>query len=568
MRRSNFQIIIGFLLLTLFCLPIVAGAQTYYVRPQAEAGTYGAEDGSSYENAWNGLNAVQWAKPKEVGKVGPGDTLYVCGLYLHETDDVTPIGGESTDPVSGSEENNRVVIRGDCPEEQGIIWGGYINNDPAYDWEVENASQNIYKQKIANRPDEDWYFEDVNSTHWTVLDKVDSIAEVGNNPGSQYSPDYDFGSYLYLQCSDSGDPSGRILIDRPGIGFDITGDSYITFKNMKFYNTGMPQGGNIVNTTDITFNNCTMMYGGSRMISLHYENGVSGWKILNCEIAHAGNGIYTISNEANGISDYSFNYNYIHDIGVRDSLQNGDAHAIGIQGGENGEIIGNVINNCGSGVTLYAYTFQTLKNTTVKYNYVKNLHTLGGANSRGFETCCNNNSLSDKSGNVFAYNIIQNSKIGLRMQFEDEQKILNNLIIDCEYGIYCARSYNDGFNTWGPSIHLRNNIFYNNKFEDIVYKTSANEPYATIDINYNCFFPSYKSQDVNKGDQSLIEDPQFVNIIDSDFKLNSNSNIIDKGIDVGINKDFNFENIIGKPDIGPFEYQSKIFPPSELRKVK
>jgi hypothetical protein len=46
----------------------------FYVRPQCDTG-YGSGDGSSYENAWNGLAAVDW---KRVSVDEPAQ-LWVCG---------------------------------------------------------------------------------------------------------------------------------------------------------------------------------------------------------------------------------------------------------------------------------------------------------------------------------------------------------------------------------------------------------------------------------------------------------------------------------------------------------
>ena len=48
--------------------------RTFYVRPACEGG-YGAGDGTSYENAWNGLAAVDWDAMAE----GEPATLWVCG---------------------------------------------------------------------------------------------------------------------------------------------------------------------------------------------------------------------------------------------------------------------------------------------------------------------------------------------------------------------------------------------------------------------------------------------------------------------------------------------------------
>jgi hypothetical protein len=47
---------------------------TFYVRP-AQPGGYGAGDGSSYENAWSGMAAVDW----EAMAARQPATLWVCG---------------------------------------------------------------------------------------------------------------------------------------------------------------------------------------------------------------------------------------------------------------------------------------------------------------------------------------------------------------------------------------------------------------------------------------------------------------------------------------------------------
>ena len=81
-------------------------ANTWYVRPSAAPGTYGAEDGTSYADAWNGrANVVQG-----VGGVTSGDTLYVCGTHSEtdrwtfSSDGFTVRGDYSTDPghIDGS----------------------------------------------------------------------------------------------------------------------------------------------------------------------------------------------------------------------------------------------------------------------------------------------------------------------------------------------------------------------------------------------------------------------------------------------------------------------------------
>lgn len=48
--------------------------RTFYVRPQCDAG-YGRGDGTSYDNAWNGLAAVDWSALS----AGEPAQLWVCG---------------------------------------------------------------------------------------------------------------------------------------------------------------------------------------------------------------------------------------------------------------------------------------------------------------------------------------------------------------------------------------------------------------------------------------------------------------------------------------------------------
>ena len=48
--------------------------KTFYVRPKSDAG-YGSGDGTSYENAWNGMDAVDW---NVMSRSEPA-TLWVCG---------------------------------------------------------------------------------------------------------------------------------------------------------------------------------------------------------------------------------------------------------------------------------------------------------------------------------------------------------------------------------------------------------------------------------------------------------------------------------------------------------
>jgi len=95
------------LLILLLLWPSLAWGEILYVRPQ-DGGPYGDDDGTSYANAWDGLDHVVWGT--DAGEVGEGDTLYVCGTHYYDS------GGASylkiTVGASGSS-GNEIVIRGD-----------------------------------------------------------------------------------------------------------------------------------------------------------------------------------------------------------------------------------------------------------------------------------------------------------------------------------------------------------------------------------------------------------------------------------------------------------------------
>lgn len=83
--------------------------KTWYVRPST-GGTYGTEDGSSYENAWNGFDSIVWDDTSGTSGITRGDTLYVTGTH-NETLTVSASGADGY-PIN---------IRGDYSLEAGII---------------------------------------------------------------------------------------------------------------------------------------------------------------------------------------------------------------------------------------------------------------------------------------------------------------------------------------------------------------------------------------------------------------------------------------------------------------
>lgn len=90
--------------LILLILPQAACcARDWFVRP-ASGAISGKVDGTSFQNAWNALQSINW------GKIKPGDTVYIAGSF-HEK---LAVGKSGT--ASGL-----ITIRGDLPGNPGAI---------------------------------------------------------------------------------------------------------------------------------------------------------------------------------------------------------------------------------------------------------------------------------------------------------------------------------------------------------------------------------------------------------------------------------------------------------------
>lgn len=455
-----------------------ARARDWFVRPAG--GSYGRENGRTYTNAWNGLHRIVWGR----GGVQPGDTLYVCGLHVHNAVKRVPIVTQADIPiVSGAAEDARIVIRGDWPGDAGVVWGAYRMSYER--WRPEGGG--VWSITLPGDSFPDWFFQDIGTSgplSHIVLDKAAGLEELRRHPGSHFSPDYRSGSRLYVHCSDGKSPEGRIYGNRYGYQFILGNSRYVTFRNLTFHGVYK-----LVHQDErpsyVRWEGCRLAYGEHSLIG--FWGHTEGNEVVGCDLEWAANGIYTIRSPRDGdlaSNNYVFRGNRIRTMGVRPSTWDRDAHAIGIQGGANGIIEDNVIEDCGSGPLLYAFRGQPLTNTMVRRNLIRNLHTLGGASGYGISTQCDNDSLSDKSGNVFSNNVVVNARVGFRMQFEDEQTLIHNAAVDCDVGLESTRN----FNGTGARILLRNTIFHGSRRYHIRWASGATD--MMIDSDYNCFYPA------------------------------------------------------------------------------
>jgi len=565
------MILINLMWLVLIQSSVMGGM--WCVRPAG--GSYGKEDGSSYQDAWDGLQNVVWGP----GGVEAGDTLYVCGLHLR-----TRTGGSAWEifrpGVSGTGEDSRIIIRGDYPGDQGIIWGaGIMAHEPWVD-----EGDNTWSITDVGTPNSMWYFEDITADSWKVLDKVDSLEECKATPGSYYSPDYTIGSRFYVHASDSGNPTGRIAANRLGYHMTQNDIHYITWLNIKFYaiyrwvEYGTPNGF----VTHMRWENCTIWYG--EFIHFLFRNHNHHNEFINCDVGWAKNGIgfaeYPIGSGSTGDGsephDFIIRGCKIHHIGI--PYGTSDSHAVAGQGSRNIIIENNEMYLTGTGVTFYCYnTSQAIKNITIRYNWIHDTHSDWGANSRGIELNTGPGQAPGTSavvyGNIVGPNV---SSVGYRYLWIELGEFYNNVAYDCGTSFYIHH------HLYPVNAILRNNISLNPKDYHIRFSNNDTSDVTSLNSDYNIFYPVTKDNffmyvpearrtDINFSEwqalsipgytfdtHSIAANPLFVDLGGSNFHLRPDSPAVDAGVDVGLSEDFDGNPVPygSAPDIGAYEYGS------------
>jgi len=550
---------------------------TWYVRPAG--GSYGAEDGTSYAAAWDGLLNVVWG----VGGVVAGDTLYVCGLHVHDmtSSAYNATQADITISVSGTS-GNEITIRGDYGGDAGIIWGAFKQS---YESWVDEGSNVWSIAWMGNNAENDWYFEDVTAGSWTLLDVEASEAACAANAGSVF-PDQAGESKIFVHCGDSGDPTGRIYMPCWGYQFKMNGRSYIKFLNLKFYVADSRMFPNSVNNdvaTHLTWEGCTIWYRAFMDPEINSTN----WTFDTCDIAWCKAGVGLKENTT--VKDCT-----LHDIGVRASTQTADAHGIGANIADNCLVEGNEIYNVGSGLTLYLHPGRAVSNFIVRNNYIHDTHTTGGANSRGIEL--NQGANTETKSNVQVYgNIVTGcGSQGYSSTFQDPGELVfyNNVAYDCDMSFY----FNHTATATGPNIKMRNNISLSPGTLHVYMGSNANDGNYVIDSDNNCFYPDgaafFRLKD--SGGQTntnfagwqgfsqtgcifdpsgVLADPAFVNAggsyaLDTDFQIPTGSPCKDAGINVGLDYCYFGVQIPSgdEPDIGVHEYDQGVNPHKAILK--
>lgn len=566
MKKLLVLLVVLFLSLPLF-------SATWYVRPAG--GSYGAEDGTSYADAWDGLSSVVFGG----GGVAAGDTLYVCGVHLRTYDSHPP--GSLTWYIGSGTSGNPVTIRGDYGGDPGVIWGAAIYD--VNSWVSEGS--NTYSQILTKSVYADWVFEDITDFEtWTVLDKEASLGACQANAGSYYSATYGSGTKLYVHCSDDGDPTGRIAVNRMGWNINLDGESYVNWLNIKTYciyrwlEYAAPPGHSV---NYITWTSCTMWYGEFAII--FFRNNSTFFTFDNCDIRWARNGICVSPWAPGSTHDWTIKNCLIRDIGVRSG--DSDAHAVGVQSTYNAVVESNEMVNCGTTICFYLSGGEEVKDNVIRWNYVHDAHELGGANGNGIAmTLGGNQTLNSGTGNKIYGNIVARCVSGIRSQYHDEVEIYNNVVIDSDVDNYLINRYD-----FRVKAKLRNNVSYFSSWaadQHHIYYRTGDRANSYIDSDYNCFYPVDSNDCFRYDDEfassveytfaewqalsypnhvfdlnSITSDPAFVNaggsfLLDTDFQIPTDSPCKDAGTTSIASFDYWGTGIPegANPDIGVHEF--------------
>lgn len=350
---------------------------SWYWRPYT-GGPYGANNGSSYADAWYRSTDINW------NQIVPGDTLYICGLH-----DSGSAGYDYLLTVSASGTSQApITISGACSQDPGSIiatgqrwssgWSGPDQNGVYTRTYGGSAGQAIDAQgfllKLASAPD-------------------------ANSPCRSYSQVGTLVSYKPCGAPVTVYPAGAAPVLR------VHNQNYVQIADLTIFNaTKLIE---ILNGEGIVVRNSELAYALTNSIAV--TGSTSNGELANNHIHDVGNGPYFITASNQSHDGWVVQGNHIHDV-----YGHIDSHCIGWQAGSSNIINDNNLHDCeGSGITFYApNSGQPTINNLIFRNHIHEVKDTGrgGSNQRGIEVngpnCRNSN---NELGNVISENRIENT---------------------------------------------------------------------------------------------------------------------------------------------------------------
>lgn len=541
--------------------------------PIPTAGVYGQQNGTSYANAWNGLQSVVWGE----GGVEPGDTLYVCGTHLHTAKTANFLADQALVRIreSGLSDEFPITIRMDATEEPGVMWGAFlhdINGGPSWTGPDANGvytSTSVpYGAGFA-----------MHQGNLTLLDRATTPTWTQPGPAAFQSS-----STWYVKMPDAGSPAGRVYGTGLGYRFHLGRHAFIHFINATFL-AGTPEKDRLhvlrpggPTARHITFDGCRFQFGSH--VPLY--RGQDDWTFRNCNFSDAEYGIYTMLDmEPEGSHRLTVQNCQFVNLGTT-RFPHADAHAIGVQGGEGHLLEGNDIRNTGTAIEFWTGP-QPMRNHVIRNNFIRDIKVMRITGGSGIVVSGENTTavVGLRTGFQIYGNVIVNVGLegtqawqgsGIGSNTRDYIEIFNNTIVDANNGIRASVT--------GEAVRARivNNVIVRARHTHLTLVGS--DPSPQLEVDYNLFFPA---TDLKKGfsiypsfshnQNAVLADPLLLESSPSEpwsAALSPSSPAINAGTTVSRALD-----ILGSPtprgsghDIGAVEFQpsaSVLIPPANLR---
>lgn len=450
-----------------------ASASTWYVRPAvytnwsesspyhpiAQTGIYGSQNGTSYADAWNGIQSVVWGG----GGVVSGDTLYICGSHLYWTSNNSVPYYQAYIAVSPLASG--CTIRMDYATDPGQMFGGCLDYRSQYPVNWEGPDGNGVYRTTNYLAQYRYYNYQIDGTNWTHLTSTNVATWVG---GAGYFSRV--GNTNYVKMLDGSVPTTNTLALNE-IGWTLAvepGLSNVTFIGCKFIASSFyilmpsyPIEGVTLNCgpNHLTFRNCLWRDGGQllewrkRIIPL--EPGEDYWTFDSCEFYNGPAAIYSAmgnqsgTNQNRGVVGLVVTNCYIHDIDTL-NYPSSDGHAVGTQGSCDAVIVNNRIERTGQAIALWHAGVQ-MTNNLIMGNSISDVHWYNsGTTAGGVGIWISAQDLNTTTGNRIIGNTVFNCGIpgpgdfetwmgrGISYSGADYIEIQNNMVSNAYVGIEIA----------------------------------------------------------------------------------------------------------------------------------